>query len=65
MIKLTLALNVQLHHLTTEIHFVLIYLSFRKGPGNVLKNFHLVKMCIIISSSVYIVCLHWPHFQKA
>lgn len=59
-IKWTLALNLQLHHLTTEIHFFLIYL-----PENVLKKFHLVKTCIIINSSVYIVCLHWPHFQKA
>lgn len=40
-------------------------LFFAKWTENVLQKSHSVNMCIIIHSSGCIVCLLWPHFQRA
>lgn len=40
-------------------------IPFSEWTENVLKKSHSVNMCIIIHSSGCIVCLLWPHFQRA
>ena len=40
-------------------------LFFAEWTENVLQKSHSVNMCIIIHSSGRIVCLLWPHFQRA
>lgn len=41
------------------------FFFFAEWTENALQKSHSVNMCIIIHSSGRIVCLLWPHFQRA
>lgn len=50
---------------TNKRSFFISVPPFAEWTGNVLQKSYSVNMCIIIHSSECIVCLLWPHFQRA